>query len=181
MRGNGHHHPVRGQLGERIDLIPAPDPEHRAADQEERTVGPDVGGQRVEPGRGQGPSPQPTQAAKRSHRIGGPAPEPRRDGDPLSDAHRQAPNLAASPQLGPQPPGRAMHEVVSPQRHAGRGTPNATVALERPQRERVVQIDGLQDGPQIVETVPAPAADPQIQIDLGVRPHRHPPGRPGRR
>ena len=102
-------------------------------------------------------------------RVGAAAAEPCLDGIFLSIWITASQMSAAAPERRPQRRRRLPHQVARVERHAGR----AAVERERPRtlgaHQRVVQLDRLKDGPQLVIAVGADAEHAQIEVDFGVR------------
>ena len=91
---------------------------------------------------------------------------------PLVQANEHVPDGPVAPQRAPQGVRGAPDQVRLVERHARDVALDGKWTFPRDALDRVVQRDGLEDGPQLVKAVGPHAEDAQIEVDLGVGTNR---------
>ena len=114
--GEAEHPVVRAAGQGRHDLLPSPTAHSRPAQQSERHVTAQLGGQRPQVLRGDVEIPQQRAGQQRRGRVGRPAGQPARNGDRLLDLQKHPEGVVRAVGLGQQP-GRPDSEVRVVQRH----------------------------------------------------------------
>src|SRR5262249_3297144 len=161
---------VAWKIDERINLFAAPEPQSGAAREEERHIG---ANRRTDfsKERDRRAAPQPRERHERGRRIGTASPESGLKGDLLLDLDDDIADLAGLPERCPEYRRRLPHQVAVVERYAW------SPALQREgpglldARQRVVELDRLEHGAQLVIPVGADSEHAEIEIHLGVRPY----------
>ena len=179
-----HEDDVRPQLpAQRVDLVPSPQAQSRPPEKEEGDVRPQATSEAMQPVRAEAQPPHAVEAQEHRRRVAAPPSEaPRhRDALPDRDLHplREAGEAAHLD-------GGAGSEVLRARRDERVRAAHDDALPPRAQRDVVVEVDGLEQRPQLVIAVLPPSQDLETQVDLGVaaeseRAQRHQPPPSSRR
>src|SRR5262249_11809535 len=170
-----YDHEVRPDLcPEGVDLVSPPQAQGGAPGQEERDVGPQPSGQRLEAGRPQTDAPETVQGQEDGRRVPAAAPRPTADRDALGDLD---PGPSRDAGVTAQLEGGPQGEVALVARDEGMIALHVQGAWPEMDDDVVVQVDRLEDRAQLVVAVLTQAEDLEAEVDLGEGPHAEDAGR----
>ncbi len=149
------------------DLVPAPQTEGGAPEEEEGHVGAEAPGDGHEAGDAQPEPPHPVETHQDHGGVAASAAEAARYRDALRDHDLDA---LRHVRVATQEGGGPEREVRLPERHVGVVAPQDDVGTARPQDQVVVQRDRLEERAQLVVAVLAPGEDLEAEVHLGERP-----------
>ena len=149
-----------------IDLVAACGAERRAAEEEERHVGPEPGRERVEGRLAETAVPDAVEADEGGRRVGAAATEAGRCRDPLLETHVRPARITVAAERPPERQRGAPDQVRPVRRNPRRAGAQCEGPRPRGDRQRVVQRDRLQQRADVVVAVRPLRPDTEREIDL---------------